>query len=189
MSRIGKLPIQIYPKVEIVIESDRVLVKGPKGELSQKLHRAIQLEQRDDFVYVYPASFKNSQSKETQTVEKEVGALWGLYRSLVANMVQGVTEGYHKKLLIEGVGYRAQMEGNKLVLTLGFSHLIEFPVPEGIQVEVKGNAIEVSGIDKHLVGQVAANIRKFRKPEPYKGKGIRYEGEFVRRKVGKKAAT
>ena len=177
MSRIGKQPIQIPESVTVTIDDDTVTVKGPKGELSQDIHREVTVTIEEKNIIV---SRKN---------EKGSAALWGLMRALIANMVRGVTEGYQKDLEIEGVGYRATLEGDTLVLNLGFSHPINFSVPKDVTVSVEGNAIKVSGIKKQEVGQVAANIRSFRKPEPYKGKGIHYLGEHIRRKAGKKAAT
>lgn len=180
MSRIGRKPIIIPKDVKVKIENDRVIVNGPKGELEQSLPSQIGLTQRenegDQELVVKPK--KNS---------KDNRAMWGLIRSLIANMIMGVTEGFEKKLSIEGVGYRAVLQGNKLILNLGFSHPIEIEAPEGISFVVEKNIITVSGMDKQLVGQIAAKIRDQRKPEPYKGKGIRYIDEVVRRKAGKKA--
>ena len=152
MSRIGKQPIQIPSNVDVKIEGDRISVKGPKGALSRIIHSSILVEKDENVLAVKPKESKNS------------SALWGLSRALIFNMVHGVSEGYSKILEIEGVGYRAQMQGEKLVLQLGFSHMIELSIPEGISINVDGNTIEVSGIDKYLVGQVAANIRAFKKP-------------------------
>jgi len=177
MSRIGKQPIEIPQGVNITIENNLVNVKGPKGELERYIRPEIKIEQKENQLIVGP-------DKET----KRTGALWGLSRTLIANMVLGVTVGYSKKLEIQGVGYRASLEGENLVLLMGFSHPVKIEKVEGIKFEVEKNNIIVSGIDKELVGQVAAKIRKVRPPEPYKGKGIRYEGEYVRIKAGKKAA-
>ena len=177
MSRIGKQLIPLAEKVEVTIENGRVTVRGPKGELTQLIHPSIELTQQGQDIVVRP---KNSQG---------TSALWGLTRSLVFNMTKGVTEGFQKKLQIEGVGYKAQVQGDTIVLSLGFSHPVEHAIPRDITVNVEGNAITVSGIDKALVGQVAANIRASKKPEPYKGKGIHYVGEHIRRKAGKKATT
>ena len=177
MSRIGKQPIFIPDNVEVTIKGDQVLVKGPKGELGMEVHPAIGVEKDDKIITVKPKNDKKS------------SALWGLTRSLVSNMVKGVTVGYAKRLEIEGVGYRAQVQGENLVMQLGFSHPIEFPIPDNVSVSVEGNAIDISGIDKQLVGQVSAKIRSYKKPEPYKGKGIHYKGEHIRRKTGKKATT
>jgi large subunit ribosomal protein L6 len=177
MSRIGKQPIPIPDGVEVSIDADRVAVKGPKGELSERIPRDIQVVQEDGQLVV-----------KRPTDRGEHRALHGLTRSLVANMVIGVTDGYAKTLEIQGVGYRAQKKGSDLELALGFSHPVPIKAPDGIEFEVpQPTRIIVRGISKQLVGEVAANIRKRRPPEPYKGKGIRYEGEYVARKVGKRA--
>lgn len=174
MSRIGKQPITIPEGVEIKIENNQVSVKGPKGELNQDINPQIDLVMGDKELKVEPKGEKLS-------------ALWGLTRALIANMVQGVTEGFEKQLEIEGVGYKVVMEGEKLVLSLGLSHLVYVEAPEGIKISVDKNVMTVTGIDKQLVGQTAAKIRDLKKPEPYKGKGIHYVGEVIRRKAGKKA--
>ena len=177
MSRIGKQPVDVPDGVEINIEPERVSVKGPKGELAERVARDIDVKQDDGQILV---------SRPTDRGEHR--ALHGLTRSLIANMVEGVTNGFEKRLEIQGVGYRAQLQGKKLVLSLGFSHQVEVEAPEGIEFEVpQPTQIVVRGISKQAVGEVAANIRKRRPPEPYKGKGIRYEGEYVARKVGKRA--
>jgi large subunit ribosomal protein L6 len=177
VSRIGKQPIPVPDGVEITIEPELVKVKGPKGELQERVARDIGIEQQNGEVVV---------SRPTNRGEHR--ALHGLTRSLIANMVEGVTNGYEKRLEIQGVGYRAQLQGNKLVLALGYSHPVEMEAPAGIEFEVpQPTRIVVRGISKQVVGEVAANIRKQRPPEPYKGKGIRYEGEYVARKVGKRA--
>ena len=177
MSRIGKQPIPVPDGVEVSIEPDLVRVKGPKGELQERVVRDISVEQEDGQLLV-----------KRPTDRGEHRALHGLTRSLVANMVQGVTEGFEKRLEIQGVGYRVQLQGTKLVLALGFSHPVEVQAPDGIEFEVpQPTQIIVRGISKQLVGEVAAKIRKQRPPEPYKGKGIRYQGEYVARKVGKRA--
>jgi large subunit ribosomal protein L6 len=177
MSRIGKQPVPVPDGVEVAIEPELVRVKGPKGELSERKARAIEVKQDDgELVVTRP------------TDRGEHRALHGLTRSLIANMVHGVTEGYEKRLQIQGVGYRAQLQGKKLVLALGYSHPVEIEPPEGIEFEVPvPTQIVVRGISKQQVGETAAIIRKQRPPEPYKGKGIRYEGEYVARKVGKRA--
>jgi large subunit ribosomal protein L6 len=177
MSRIGKQPIPVPDGVEITIEPELVKVKGPKGELSERVARDIGVEQQNGEVLV-----------TRPTNRGEHRALHGLTRSLIANMVEGVTNGFEKRLEIQGVGYRAQLQGRKLVLALGYSHPVEMEAPEGIDFEVpQPTRVVVRGISKQVVGEVAANIRKQRPPEPYKGKGIRYEGEYVARKVGKRA--
>jgi large subunit ribosomal protein L6 len=177
MSRIGKQPIAVPDGVEITIEPELVKVKGPKGELEERVSREIGVAQENGEVVV-----------TRPTDRGEHRALHGLTRSLIANMVEGVTSGFEKRLEIQGVGYRAQLQGNKLVLALGYSHPVEMDAPAGIDFEVpQPTRIVVRGISKQAVGEVAANIRKARPPEPYKGKGIRYEGEYVARKVGKRA--
>ncbi len=177
MSRIGKKPIQIPDAVEVNIKDKEVSVKGPKGELKRTICPEVEVVKRDKEIIV-------SIKKET---DKKAKSLWGLTRTLIFNMVQGVVEGHEKKLEIQGVGYRANMEGEDLVLLMGYSHPVKIKKPENINFTIEKNIITISGIDKELVGQIAAKIRKVRKPEPYKGKGIRYVGEVVRRKVGKKA--
>ena len=176
MSRIGKLPVSVPAGVTITVADENVVtVKGPKGELSQKISEKLTIKQEDGTLTV-----------ERPSDEKEYRALHGLSRTLINNMVVGVTEGYSKSLDVVGVGYRVQMQGKKLVLSVGYSHPVEFEEIQGITFEVPNqNSIVISGIDKQLVGQVAANIRIVRPPEPYKGKGIRYSDEYVRRKVGK----
>ena len=177
MSRIGKKPIQIPQGVEVKIDGNKVVVKGIKGELSQEFRPEIKIETKENQILVSP----QKEGRQTQ-------ALWGLTRALIANMVKGVTEGFEKKLEIQGVGYKAEIKEERLVLSVGYSHLVKIKIPEGTNIVVEKNIITVSGIDKGLVGQVAAIIRKTKPPEPYKGKGIRYVGEIVKRKVGKKAA-
>jgi large subunit ribosomal protein L6 len=177
MSRIGKQPIAVPDGVEVTIEPELVKVKGPKGELAERVSRAMDVSQEDGEILV-----------KRPTDRGEHRALHGLTRSLIANMVEGVTNGYEKSLEIQGVGYRAQLQGSKLVLALGYSHPVEIDAPSGIDFEVpQPTRIIVRGISKQAVGEVAAIIRKQRPPEPYKGKGIRYQGEYVARKVGKRA--
>ncbi len=177
MSRLGKLPIELPSGTQAKIEDGFVVVKGAKGELKTKLHDLVNVDISDNEITV---SVSNPEEKKDRS-------FWGLYRTLIYNMVFGVSEGFEKKLEINGVGYRAQVSGKKLILNVGFSHPVEFELPEGITVEVDNNLITISGIDKQLVGEVAAQIRKIRKPEPYKGKGIKYIDEIVRRKEGKTA--
>ena len=177
MSRIGKKPIEILQGVEVKIDGQKVLIKGPKGELNFEVRPEIRVEVKEGKVLVVP-----------QIETKQTKAFWGLTRALLQNMIKGVVMGYEKKLELEGVGYRANLEGQDLALNVGFSHPVKIKAPEGIKFTVEKNTITVSGIDKGLVGQIAAKIRKVRPPEPYKGKGIRYAGEQIRRKVGKKAA-
>jgi large subunit ribosomal protein L6 len=177
MSRIGKQPIDVPQGVEVRLEGSRIDVRGPKGTLHREVHPRMKVTVDDGTVRV-----------ERTSDERLDKSLHGLTRSLIANMVAGVTEGFEKRLEIQGVGYRAALQGRDLELQVGFSHPVRFPAPEGIEFEVPAaNRIVVRGIDKQLVGEVAANIRKVRKPEPYKGKGIRYEGEYVRKKAGKAA--
>ncbi len=177
MSRIGKQPIPVPAGVEVRIEPGLVRVNGPKGELSERVSTAITVNQSDSELTV---------SRPTDRGEHR--ALHGLTRSLIANMVTGVTEGFEKRLEIQGVGYRAALKGRNLELALGYSHPVPIEAPQGIEFEVpQPTRVVVKGISKQLVGEVAANIRKQRPPEPYKGKGIRYEGEYVQRKVGKRA--
>ena len=179
MSRIGKQPIEIPGGVSVEVAGDTVKVNGPGGKLEQKINTDMKVTVADGEVKV-----------ERPSDEREHRALHGLTRSLIANMVEGVTKGYQKNLEIQGVGYRAALQGKDLELQLGFSHPVPFPAPEGIEFEVPApNRISIKGIDKQLVGETAARIRRIRKPEPYKGKGIRYEGEYVRKKAGKAAKT
>ncbi len=178
MSRIGKTPVRIPEKVKINVSDGKVAVEGPKGSLEYEYPSEITVKVEDDqVVFERPSDIKRHR------------ALHGLTRALLANMVEGVTQGFIKSLEIHGVGYRAEMKEKNLQLMLGFSHPIYVIPPPGISIELEGNnKVKVSGIDKQLVGQVAASIRSFRPPEPYKGKGVRYEGEIVRRKAGKTAA-
>ena len=177
MSRIGRQPIAVPDGVTVDIKPGVVSVKGPKGELSQALSPDMKVTQSNGTVTV-----------ERPTDRGEHRALHGLTRSLLANMVTGVTEGYEKRLEIQGVGYRARLQGKALELSVGYSHPVAVPAPDGIEFEVpQPTQIVVRGIDKQLVGEIAARIRRVRPPEPYKGKGIRYAGEQVRRKVGKRA--
>lgn len=176
MSRIGLMPIEIPSGVEVKVDNLNVVnVKGPKGEISEKMDPSMKIIIEDNEFLV-----------ERPTENKRHKSLHGLTRTLIANMIEGITEGFSKTLVIEGTGYRAQKEGKKLVLNLGFSHPIELEDPEGIEVEVpKATEIIIKGANKQQVGNYAAVIRDFRKPEPYKGKGVRYVDEHVRRKVGK----
>lgn len=175
MSRVGKMPVSIPAGVDLTIDGRNVKVKGPKGELARQFHERVAISLDDGEANV-----------SRQDDSREARALHGLSRALLANMVQGVSEGYRKELEIVGVGYRATLKGRDLELLLGFSHPVGVSAPDGITFEVpEQTRIVVSGIDKEQVGQVAANIRKIRPPEPYKGKGIRYVGEYVRRKAGK----
>jgi large subunit ribosomal protein L6 len=177
MSRIGRKPIPVPSGVTVSIEPELVRVNGPRGELTERVHRDMTVAQEGEEVLV-----------TRPTDRGEHRALHGLTRSLVANMVEGVTTGFAKTLEIQGVGYRAQLKGRDLELALGYSHPVSIKAPEGIEFEVpQPTRIVVKGNSKQMVGELAANIRKQRPPEPYKGKGIRYEGEYVARKVGKRA--
>jgi large subunit ribosomal protein L6 len=175
MSRIGRLPIAVPSTVDVTIEGRRLTVKGPKGTLTRELHPDMTVSREEDNLVV-----------TRPTEQKTHKQLHGLTRTLVNNMVVGVTDGYRKGLEITGVGYRAALSGKKLQLNLGYSHQIEIDPPEGITFEVENpTRLAVVGIDKELVGQIAAKVRATRKPEPYKGKGVRYAGEYIRRKAGK----
>lgn len=177
MSRIGYAPITIPEGVTVEIDGRKILVKGEKGELSHTIPGQITIEQKDNEIRV-----------DRKRNAKAVKSLHGLTRALIANMIVGVTKGYDKTLEFVGTGYRVKKQGNKLTISVGYSHDIEYEQPEGITLDIEGNnIIKIQGIDKQQVGQVAAEIRKIRPPEPYKGKGIRYQGEHVRRKAGKAA--
>ena len=177
MSRIGRTPITIPTEVQVSLSGDTLTIKGPKGELTQQIPPVITLKLEEGLIKV-----------ERKNDLKQTRALHGLTRALIANMVHGVTQGYTKILELVGTGYRVAKQGNKLVISVGYSHPVEYSERDGVQLEVESNnIIKISGINKQLVGQVAAEIRAIRKPEPYKGKGIRYQGEQVRRKPGKAA--
>lgn len=179
MSRIGKKPVFIPKDVEIKNEGNVICVKGPKGELKQSLPDFVKIEIKGNQLNVlveYPE-------------DKKQRACWGTFNILISNMIQGVTKGFEKRLELVGVGYRAKISDNKIVLNIGFSHQVEFVLPQGIKASIEQNIIVIQGIDKQLVGEMAAQIRKLKKPEPYKGKGIKYIDEVIRRKSGKKAAA
>jgi len=178
MSRIGKRPIEIPEKVNVSINGQDIEVKGPNGTLSYSYNAGVEVVQEDKTLVVKPMN--ESQSSR---------ALWGLTRTLISNMVEGVTTGFTKSLEFNGVGYRAAVTGNKLTLSLGYSHPVEYELPEGISAKVNKNVIELSGANKELVGFAAAKIRSFRPPEPYKGKGIKYADETIIRKAGKTGGT
>jgi large subunit ribosomal protein L6 len=176
MSRIGKKPVPVPKGVTANVEGQTVTTKGPKGQLAVVLVDQVAVSMTEDGVAVEP-----------RDESKQARALWGMSRTVVQNIVTGVTQGFEKKLEISGVGYRAQVQGKNLNLALGYSHDVAYPIPDGIQVQCpKPTEIVVSGIDKQKVGQVAAEIRRYRPPEPYKGKGVKYAGEFIFRKEGKK---
>jgi len=177
MSRIGREKITVPQGVEVKIEANNIIVKGPKGELNYKHLPQVAVKMEDNIIEVTPTDDS-----------REARGFWGLTRTLINNMVIGVSKGYEKQLEIIGVGYKSVVQGNKIILSLGFSHKIEYEIPEGIKIEQKkekNEILTISGISKELVGAVAAKIRSYKKPEPYKGKGIRYVGEYVQRKEGK----
>lgn len=179
MSRIGKKPVNIPKEVKIEVKDGSIIVEGPKGKLNKPLSARISVEIKEGQLLVKRAS-------DT----KEDKSLHGLYRASISNMIKGVMEGYGKDLEIIGVGYKAQVQGKTLNMQLGFSHPVNFPIPEGIKIETpKPTQIAIRGIDKELVGEIAAEIRSIRPPEPYQGKGIRYLGEYIKKKVGKAQAT
>lgn len=176
MSRIGRQPISIPSGVTVEVKDGMIIVRGSKGELSQKIMPGIAIDVTDSTVTVT----RNDEEKKTRSYH-------GLMRTLIDNMVIGLSQGFSKELELHGVGFRVNMAGANLKFSVGYSHDVEFPIPQGIQAEVNGNEIKISGFDKQLVGQVAAQIREIRKPEPYKGKGIRYKDEYIVRKAGKTA--
>ncbi|MCH7529640.1 50S ribosomal protein L6 [Patescibacteria group bacterium] len=178
MSRIGKQPIVIPEKTEVAVSNGSISVKGPLGELSRPMNSNIAVEVKDKKVVVSPLN---------DTIEAR--ALWGTYASHISNMIRGVNEAFGKKLVVEGIGFKTELEGNVLVLSVGFSHKVRFPIPDGLSVSVEKNTISIQGSNKELVGQFAAEVRSSKKPEPYKGKGIHYEDEVVKRKQGKRAVT
>jgi len=179
MSRIGKKPVQVPDKVTATLDGSHIKVKGPKGELEYTVPNDVSIEQTDDGIVLKPANDS-----------KQARAMWGMSRTMVANLVHGVTDGFTKTLEIQGVGYRAAMKGkDTLQLNLGFSHEVLHKLPDGVDVAVSGSKqeiVSVTGINKQVVGQVAAEIRSYRPPEPYQGKGVRYQGEYIFRKEGKK---
>jgi large subunit ribosomal protein L6 len=176
MSRIGKYPVAVPAGVTPTLNGQDLKVKGPKGELSLRIHDDVKIVLEEGKIRLSPREGGENAKR-----------MWPTMRTMVSNMVEGVTKGYTKKLDIQGVGYRANMQGQTLVLQMGYSHDVKLPVPKGLTIQVENQtSITISGIDSHLVGQTAAEIREYRKPEPYKGKGIRYVGEYVQRKEGKK---
>lgn len=177
MSRIGKLPVELPEGVEATINGQEVTVKGPKGELKLTAHQDVAVKKEENTLVTSPLAPNTKFGR----------AIWATTRALLANNVEGVTKGFEKVLELKGVGYRAQLQGSELVMQLGYSHDVKFPVPQGISINVeKQTIVTITGIDKQLVGETAANIRKWREPEPYKGKGIKYSDEYVIRKEGKK---
>ncbi len=177
MSRIAKKPITIPEGVTLKLEADLLTIKGPKGELNLKIHPLVRIEEKEKQIWV----------TVLQPEVKQQKALWGLFFRLIVNMLKGVTDGYEKKLEVVGIGFKVALQGNKLILHVGYSHPIEFVLPEGIKASIEKNTITLIGIDKQLIGEIAAQIRRIRKPEPYKGKGIKYSDEIIRKKVGKAA--
>lgn len=176
MSRIGKRPVTVPSGVTVTLDAEKLAVKGPKGELSMAIVEEVDVSYANDEIVVQP---KNQ--------GKRARSMWGMQRTLASNLVTGVTDGFTRQLELTGVGYRAAVKGRALSLQLGYSHDVDFPIPEGIDIQCpEQTKIMVSGIDKQQVGQVAAKIREFRKPEPYKGKGVKYAGEYIFRKEGKK---
>ncbi len=174
MSRIGKLPIPVPSGVEVTVTKSEVRVKGPKGQLATPTHHSVQYVQEDNGIHV-----------KRVNDSRLARAQHGLRRTLLANCIHGVTQGFTKGLEVNGVGYRVQVQGAKVMLSLGYSHPVEYDLPQGIEAAVEGNKLTISGIDKAMVGEVAARIRRLRPPEPYKGKGIKYVDEQIRRKAGK----
>ncbi|KKP42091.1 MAG: 50S ribosomal protein L6 [Parcubacteria group bacterium GW2011_GWA1_33_6] len=180
MSRIGKKLIEVPSAVKVELNGQSLKITGPKGELQTTIHRDIVAEIKDGKIFVLPRKGE---------ISKKAKGLWGLYRALIFNMVEGVDKGFEKKLEIEGVGYKAAVQGEELVLNLGFVNPVKIKKPEGINFLVEKNVITVSGINKEVVGQISAEIRATKKAEPYKGKGIKYQGEIIRRKEGKKVVA
>lgn len=181
MSRIGKKPIQIPQGVQATFQHGKITIKGAKGELGLDIKRNINVAIEGNDIIL---SIKSEKPRDIENLKP----FWGLYRALIANMVNGVTNGFEKKLIVQGIGFQATLQGEELILKVGFSHLVKIKKPKDIVLDVKNNVITVSGISKEEVGNFAAKIRKIKVPEPYQGKGIRYENEQVRRKLGKKAA-
>ena len=179
MSRLGKKPIVIPSGVQVKLEAGVINIKGPKGELSLTIHPMVLITSGADGLTI---AVKNA-------VDKKQRALWGTFVRLIRNMIIGVTAGFEKKLQLVGIGFRAQVSGEKLILNIGFSHPVEYQIPAGAKILVEKNIITITSVDKQLTGEVAAQIRRLKKPEPYKGVGIRYFGEVVRKKAGKKAVT
>jgi large subunit ribosomal protein L6 len=183
MSRLGKKPIIIPEGVEVKFKDNLLTVKGPLGQISRSFKDDIVISVEKDRIILNPNTAKKIRRA------KEISSLWGTYASHISNMIKGVAKGFNKVLVIEGIGYRAAKEGSTLVLSLGFSHPVKVDIPEGIDLKLEKNMILISGPDKEQVGEFAAKVRALKKPEPYKGKGIRYQNEFVRHKAGKKAVA
>jgi large subunit ribosomal protein L6 len=191
MSRIGRRAIEIPQGVSVKITDEAVEVQGPKGKLASPLPAGMVVHQEGKTLMVRPAAIPAGPIEKSQIdrLSRAEKATWGMARALAANAVRGVTQGFRKELEIVGVGYKAEVQGKKVAFSLGYSHPIEFPIPEGIEVKVERNRVTVTGIDKHQVGQVAANMRALRPPDPYKQKGVRLVGELLRKKAGKAAVT
>jgi large subunit ribosomal protein L6 len=191
MSRIGRRAIELPQGVSVKITEEAVEVQGPKGKVSTPVPEGVFFQQEGSNLLVRPAEVTAGQVKKEDIdhLSRPERAIWGLARALAANAVEGVTKGFEKQLEIVGVGYKAEVQGKKVVFSLGYSHPVEFPIPEGIEVKVERSRITVSGIDKQKVGQVAANMRALRPPDPYKQKGVRLVGEVLRKKAGKAAAA
>lgn len=182
MSKIGKKPIVIPDDVKVEIQENKIMVSGKLGYLEKVIPKIFKIDLKDKILNIYP-------SKIDSRNKKQILSLWGTWRSLIQNMIEGVNQGFQKNLIFEGIGFKVNIEGQNLVLNVGFSHPVKVEIPSDIKVDIERNLIKISGIDKEKVGNFAAKIRKIKPPEPYKGKGIRYEGEVVRRKMGKKAAA
>ncbi|TSD04368.1 MAG: large subunit ribosomal protein L6 [Parcubacteria group bacterium Greene0714_21] len=181
MSRIGRKPIEIPEGVKVLIQGQRIVVEGVKGKLEKEVHPDLVLSQEGNKLFLLP--------RETGELLKTTRSVWGTFRQIIFNMIEGVTKGFEKKLIIEGVGYRAAVSGDKFTAEVGHTNPSELKIPEGVQVTVEKSIISVKGQDKEIVGQFAASVRAFREVEPYKGKGIKYDKEVVKRKLGKRAAT
>jgi len=178
MSRIGKKPISLPAGVEVNVSRNTVIVRGPRGELRRQIPDGFSIDIKEKEITILPPA----------NIKKNTSAFWGTIRQHIGNMIKGVSAGFEKKLEFEGIGYKAEVSGNSLVLSMGFTHPVKLEIPAGIKVDVAKNVITISGADKESVGRFAADIRKIRSPEPYKGTGIRYAGESIRRKAGKKLA-
>ncbi len=189
MSRVGKKPILIPQGVEIKIQGNKVTVKGPKGEISKDFRPEISIEMKEDKIFVLPQKEILEKKKISGRKAKQVKSLWGMTRMMIENMVKGVVSDFEKKLEIEGVGFKAEVVGQEVSLSVGFSEPVKTKIPEGLNVSIQKNVIAISGIKKDLVGQFASILRKVKPAEPYKGKGLKYQGEIIRRKVGKKVVT
>ncbi|MBL7142133.1 MAG: 50S ribosomal protein L6 [Candidatus Pacebacteria bacterium] len=188
-SRVGKKPILIPQGVEVKIQGNNVSVKGPKGEISKDFRPEISIEMKEDKIFVLPKKEILEEKKIPGRKAKQVKSLWGMTRMMIENMVKGVVSDFEKKLEIEGVGFKVEMVDQEISLFVGFSEPVKIKIPEGLNVSVQKNVIAISGIKKDLVGQFASILRKVKPAEPYKGKGLKYQGEIIRRKVGKKVVT